>query len=153
MLFFAQIDNEFRDEFTLKLPVDSVHFYQQDVKKSKYFVQEGVLQIYPGEKLFVETEDDGTKFTSMKVVKNNRNPAKTIEISFYQDFEGREHQQMILEIKNPFNKSLNYDAMMYVVGQKDWLSTTIIPIKPKLMNFEMWNDVIITLVLSNWRLE
>jgi len=150
---FAQNDKEFRDEFTLKISVDSVQFYQQEVPKSKYFVKDGVLQIFPGENLFIETETNGNEITAMKVVKENLNPTKTIELKFYQTTEGRKHEQMMLEVKNPFNKELNYDAMMFIVGHKDWIKTSIIPIKPKLMNFEMWNDVIITLVLSNWRIK
>lgn len=150
---FAQNTKEFREEFTLKIPVDSVQFYQQEVPKSKYFVQEGVLQIFPGENLFVETETEGNKITSMKVVKENLNPTKTIEVKFYQTTKGRKHEQMMLEVKNPFDKELHYDAMMYIVGYKDWIKTSIIPIKSKLMNFEMWNDVIITLFLSNWRIK
>lgn len=150
---FGQNEKEYREEFTLKIPIDSVQFYQQEVPKSKYFVKEGVLQIFPGENLYVEAEINGNKITSMKVVKKNLNPAKTIEIKFFQTTEGRKHEQMMLEVKNPFNKELNYDAMMYIVGHDNWMKTSIIPIKPKLMNFEMWNDVIITLVLNNWRIK
>ncbi|MPS64710.1 MULTISPECIES: hypothetical protein [Chryseobacterium] len=150
---FGQNEKEYREEFTLKIPVDSIQFYQQEVPKSKYFVKEGVLQIFPGENLYVETEISGNKITSMKVVKENLNPAKTIEIKFSQTVEGRKHEQMVLEVKNPFDKELNYDAMMFIVGHDNWMKTSIIPIKPKLMNFEMWNDVIITLVLNNWRIK
>ena len=152
-LTFAQNEKEYREEFTLKIPVDTVQFYQQEVPKSKYFVKEGVLQIFPGENIFIETETDGKNITSMKVVKENLIPTKTIEIKFYQITEGKKHEQMMLEVKNPFNKELDYDAMMYIVGHNNWIKTSIIPIKPKLMNFEMWNDVIITLVLNNWRIQ
>jgi hypothetical protein len=150
---FAQNEKEYREEFTLKIPVDSVQFYQQEVPKSKYFVKEGTLQIFPGESLYVEAETNGNTITAMKVVKENLNPAKTIEIKFSQSVEGRKHEQMVLEVKNPFDKELSYDAMMYIVGNNNWMKTSIIPIKPKLMNFEMWNDVIITLVLNNWRIK
>ncbi|MEI7485811.1 MAG: hypothetical protein WCJ72_00135 [Chryseobacterium sp.] len=53
---FAQNDNEFRDAFTLKLAVDSTTFYQQEVARSKYLVKDDILQIYPGEHLFIEAE-------------------------------------------------------------------------------------------------
>lgn len=150
---FAQNQNDFRDEYILKLAVDSEQFYQQEVNKSNYFVTEGVLQIYPGENLFIETEIEQNAFISMKVVKENLNPAKTIEIGFIQTVKEREHSQMILSVKNPFDFELNYDAMMYVFGNDKWINTSIIPIKPKLLGYEMWNDLIITLVLSDWRIE
>lgn len=150
---FAQNDREFREAFTLKLAVDSVRFYQQEVQKSKYLVKENTLQIYPGEHIFVETETQGDIITSMKVVKENKNPSKTIEIQFSQDTKGRQNAGMVLDVDNPFSKLLKYDAMMYIVGRKDWIKTSIIPVPPKLKSFELWNDVIITLVLENWRLE
>lgn len=82
----------------------------------------------------------------------SKNPEKTIEVKFYQDSEDRIHNQMILEVKNPFNKELNYDGMMYIVGGDKWLKTRIIPIMANLMSFGLWSDKIITLVLSNWKI-
>ncbi|KMQ60259.1 hypothetical protein ACM46_18800 [Chryseobacterium angstadtii] len=150
---FAQNDRESREAFTLKLAVDSVRFYQQEVKKSKYFVKENTLQIYPGEHVFVEAEIKEGIIESMKVVRENKNPSKTIEIEFLQNTEEKENTGMTLEVSNPFNKMLHYDAMMYIVGRNEWIKTSIIPVRSKLKSFEMWNDVIITLVLDNWRLE
>lgn len=149
--FFSQ--QEFRENFTLKLPVDSVRYYQQEVKKSPYFVKENTLQIYPGEHLFIEADVKEGKLESMKVVKKNINPSKTIEIEFSQDVEGRKHKGMRLQVSNPFGKNLLYDAMISTVGKPQWVETSILPVKSKLTNFELWNDVIITLVLHNWRLQ
>lgn len=68
---YAQNDQEKRDEFTLKLPVDGEKYYEQKVESTPYFVKEKILQIYPGEKLFIEVETDKKEITSMKVVKKN----------------------------------------------------------------------------------
>lgn len=152
-LCFGQNENESREAFTLKLAVDTVRFYQQEIKNSKYFVKDNILQIYSGENLFIETELTDNIITSMKVVKKNINPSKTIEINFSQTVSGKENKGMMLQVSNPFNKSLSYDAMMFIVGKNEWIKTSILPIKPKLKNVELWNDVIITLVLNNWRLE
>ena len=89
----------------------------------------------------------------MKVVKENKNPAKTIELEFSQDVSGRQNKGMMLEVSNPFDKILFYDAMMNVVGKKGWFKTSIIPVRPKLKSLELWPQVIITLVLNNWRFE
>ena len=150
---FSQNNTEFREAFTLKLPVDTVTFYQQEVARSKYFVKDNILQIYPNEHLFIETEINNDKIITMKVVKENKNPSKTIEIEFSQNISGRKSEGTTLHVSNPFSKNLNYNAMMYIVGKDKWIRTSIIPIKPKLQNFEMWNDTIISLVLSDWRLE
>lgn len=47
---------------------------------SPYFVREKILQIYSGEKLFIEVEIEKKEIISMKVVKENINPEKTIEV-------------------------------------------------------------------------
>ncbi|WP_213278305.1 hypothetical protein [Chryseobacterium indologenes] len=150
---FCFSQQKFRENFTLKLPVDSVRYYQQEVKKSPYFVEENTLQIYPGEHLFIAADIKEGKLESMKVVKENVNPSKTIEIEFSQDVEGRKHKGMMLQVSNPFDKNLLYDATMYTVEESKWVETSILPVKPKLAGFELWNDVIITLVLHNWRLQ
>ncbi|WP_336718386.1 hypothetical protein [Chryseobacterium mucoviscidosis] len=149
----AQNENEFREAFTLKIAVDSTTFYQQEIAKSKYFVKDNILQIYPGEHLFIETEVKDDKIQTMKIVKENKNPLKTIEIEFSQEVSGRQNKGMTLSVSNPFDKNLNYDAIINVVGKKGWFETSIIPIKPKLKNFEMWPQPIITIVLNNWRFD
>ena len=73
---YAQNEVTNREEFTLKLPVDGEQFYEQKVEKSLYFVKENVLQLYPGEKLFIEVEIKKKEIISMKIVKENLNPEK-----------------------------------------------------------------------------
>jgi hypothetical protein len=150
---YAQNEKEKRDEFTLKLPVDGEQYYEQKVESSPYFVKEKVLQIYPGEKLFIEVENDKKEITSMKVVKDNLNPEKTIEIEFTQTVKDRKSEMMMLKIVNPFKKDLEYKVMMYIVGHNKWISTSVLPVKATLSSYETWPDVIITLVLTEWKLK
>jgi len=152
LITFSQNDNPFRKEFTLKLPVDAEQFYTQKVPKSPYFVNDKILQIYPGEKLFIEVEKTKKEITSMKVVKENINPDKTIIIELTQNVKDNKNESMILKIINPFDKDLEYKAMMYIVGQSKWIDTSVFPVKAKLTGFETWRDVIITMVLSDWKL-
>ena len=149
----AQNDRPQREAFNLKLAIDGEQYYGMEVKKAPYFVKEKILQIYPGDKLFIETEIKKDTVFSMKIVKANKFPEKTIELEFVQDTEDKTHQQMMLNVKNPFNKSLIYNAAMFRVGKDSWSQTSIIPIRPGLTNFETWADVIITLVLTDWRFE
>ncbi len=150
-LAFGQNDKAYRDEFTLKLPVNGAQFYEQKVDKSPYFVKENVLQIYPGENLFIEVEKTKTEITSMKVVKENLNPQKTIIVEFTQTTKERKSESMTLKIVNPFDKDLEYKAMMFIVGHDKWIDTNVYPVRAKLTSFEMWSDVIITLVLTDWK--
>jgi len=158
MLFFgislnAQNEKSERDAFKLKVAIDSVNFYQQDVSKSPYFVKDKILQIYPSEKIFIETEIKSDSIYSMSVVKENLNPKKTIIVEFNQKVEGRIHDGMTLSVKNPFDKTLKYEALMYINGRTEWIPTSIIPIRPNLVNYELWNDVILSLVLVEWKIE
>lgn len=148
---FGQNEKTNRDEFTLRLPVNGEQFYEQKVEKSPYFVKENVLQIYPGEKLFIEVETAKSEIISMKVVKDNLNPQKTILIEFTQAAKDRKSESMMLKIVNPFDKDLEYKAMMYIVGHDKWINTNVYPVRAKLTSFEMWRDVIITLVLTDWK--
>jgi len=149
----AQNEKAERETFDLKVAVDSVNFYQQNIKKGPYFIYDKTIQIYPSEKLFIEVEVKKDTIASMKVVKENLNPKKTIELDFIQNVNGRNHESMFLTVKNPFKKNIRYDALIYVLGNKDWVETSIIPVRAKLQSIEMWNDIILTMALTNWRFE
>ena len=150
---YGQNEKINREEFTLKLPVDGEQFYEQEVESSPYFVKENVLQIYPGEKLFIEVELNKKEITSMKVVKENLKPEKTIEIGFTQNTKNRKNESMMLKVVNPFKRDLEYKAMMFIVGNNQWINTNVLPVKSQLTGYETWSDVIITLVLSEWKLK
>lgn len=151
--FYSQNEKPFRENFTLELSVDTLNYYKQEIKKSPYFVKEKMIQIYPSEKVLVEVEIDKDTIANMKVVKENLHPEKTIVIDFNQRKDGRIHRSMMLKVENPFDKKLIYEAGMFVVGHNQWISTSIMPVHKKLMGIELWNDIIITLILSDWRLE
>lgn len=149
----AQNKKNERDSFQLKVAIDSVNYYKQEIPKSPYFVENKILQIYPSEKIFIEAEIKSDSIHSMFVVKENLNPEKTIIIEFKQKVKGRIHDGMMLSVKNPFNKTLKYEALMYINGRTDWVSTSIIPIQPNLVNYELWRDIILSLVLLEWKIE
>lgn len=144
---------EQRRAFTLEIAADATQQYEAAMPESPYFVKENVLQIYCGEKLVVECEVEEGKITSMKVVETNSHPEKTIEIDFSQSAKDRNKINTTLIVKNPFDQVLRYDALMFTALGQEWRETSILPIRAKLMNFEMWPHAIVTLVLENWRLE
>jgi hypothetical protein len=150
---YSQNEIKEREPFILKLAVDNDQFYQMNVEKSKYFVKENIIQIYPTEKLNVEVEIKNDTIFSMKVVEKIIEPKRTIQIEFLQNVKDKKPEGMMLKVTNPFGRKLHYNAMMYIVGHDKWISTSIIPIQPNLVNYETWNDVIITLVLEKWRFE
>jgi len=150
---YSQNDKPKRSAYSFEIAATETQQYGMEVKESPYFVKERVLQIYCGEKLFVECEIEADTISKMKVVEKNINPEKTIIIDFSQNAENRKEIRTDLYVKNPFSKILTYNASMFTPISQKWKSTSIIPIDPKLKNYEMWPHSIITLVLENWKLE
>jgi len=150
---YCQNDKPKRNAYRLEIAANETQQYVMDVKESPYFVKEKILQIYCGEKIFVECEIESDTISTMKVVEKNINPEKTIVIDFSQNAENRKDIRTDLSVKNPFSKTLTYDASMFTPITQKWKSTSIISIDPKLESFEMWPHSIITLVLENWKLE
>ncbi len=153
LFLYSQNDKPKRSAYRLEIAANETHQYGMDVKESPYFVKEKIIQIYCGEKIFVECEIDAYTISKMKVVEKNMHPEKTIVIDFSQSAENRKDIRTNLYVKNPFSKTLRYDASMFTPASQQWKSTSIIPIDPKLENFEMWPHSMITLVLENWKLE
>lgn len=153
LLSFAQNEKTNRDSFYLNIVVDSDNNYGMDIQTSPYFVKDYILQIYPTEKLFIETELKNDTIFSMKVVKENIYPEKTIVVEFKQSAEDRNKVSMLLNVKNPFDKNLIYKALMFTPFSNELKATSIIPVKPKLSAFEIWPHAIISLVLTDWKLE
>lgn len=150
---YSQNEIKERQPFVLKLAVNNDQFYHMNVEKSNYFVKENILQIYPSEKLNIEVQITNNSISSMKVVKKIVNPKTTIQIEFKQIIRDKKSEGMMLIVKNPFNRKLTYNANMYIVGHSKWIPTSIIPIRPNIVGYETWSDVIITLALDKWRFE
>lgn len=150
---YAQNDMPKRKAFKLEMAADEMHQYTMDIAESPYFIKEKIIQLYCNEKVFVECEIKADTISTMKVVEKNTNPERTIIIEFNQNAENRKDIQTNLIVKNPFNKKLNYDAVMYTPTRQQWQRTSIIAILPDLLGYEIWPHAIITLVLDNWRFE
>ncbi|WP_431244787.1 hypothetical protein ACQ9BO_11320 [Flavobacterium sp. P21] len=139
-----------RKAFSLEIAVNETQQYKAEIPESPYFVKEKLLQIYCGEKVFVECEIAGDSISDMKIVTENTHPEKTIEIQFSQDVKDRKSINTMLQLNNPFNKDLVYEAIMLTPFSEQWKSTSTIPITAKLMSFETWGHPIISLGLMNW---
>jgi hypothetical protein len=151
---FGQSGNErpVRDSFTLVMPVSKETFYESHIQSSPFIVGPKVLQLFPGDTVFIEIEQVNGLITDVKSVKENKNPEKTLEISFTQNVNNNVHASMTLKVKNPFQKDLSYQAMIRLMSSGKWAKTSIIPVKAGLLGFETWPDVIISIALNEWKL-
>jgi hypothetical protein len=142
-----------RPAFDLKLFVNDTQFYNAPMGETNYIINDSMIQIFPGEKLFVETEIINNKLTNFRVVNEIKDKSKTLVIDFQQTTKGKVHEQMILTIDNPFNKQLQYKAMMNLMKNKKWVSTSVYPVLPRLKSIEMWSDLITSLALVAFELK
>lgn len=147
-----QNDRPVRDSFTLIMPVSKESYYESPIQSTPFVVGPNILQLFPGDTVFVEIEQKNGIITGLKPVKTNRNNDKTVEISFVQNVEEGKHLNMVLKVKNPFKKNLSYEAVMRVMNSQRWAPTSIIPVKAGLIGIEMWPDVIVSIALTEWKL-
>jgi hypothetical protein len=141
-----------RQAYKLSMPVSKKTVYESDVPAGPFIVKDDILQIYPGETVFLQVEKTGDEINSVKVVKQNLHPEKTLTISFTQVVEKHVHQSMMLKIDNLFDKNLAYQALIFLMEQKKWVKTDVLPVSAGLSSYETWPEVIVTLALSGWRL-
>jgi hypothetical protein len=140
-----------RTPYKLKIDVDKENYYEDDIGATAYVFPNNGMQIYPGETIYVEVVEEKGIIKSMKAVNEIKDPNTTLTIKFSQKSEKHIHQQMMLEIHNPFPKNLVYQAKMYLLKSKQWVDTDVYPVMAGLTAFETWADVIISLGLGGWK--
>jgi len=139
-----------RTPYKLTVAVDDSSVYEQDIKAGPYIFPDKTIQLYPGENIYVEVEQDNGIIKSMKTVKENKNPSKTLSISFTQSTKNKVHEEMILKILNPFSQNLVYKANIFLLKQNKWVNTDVLPIQSGLSGYETWPDIIISIALGKW---
>lgn len=149
----AQIDNEWdeRKPFTLQLAVDEENFYESKIDASPYVKGPNILQIYPGEVVYLEVDIKYGKIERLRSVKKNIHPDKTLSISLTQKVAGKKHEMMLLKVENPFENDLTYTTDILVMQNNKWITTNVLPVKAKLASYEMWPYVIVSAALSDWK--
>lgn len=149
---FGQEKRLQREGFELVIPVKGKVVYKDQIKPSPYFVTGTDLQLYPTEQVFIEVVYKDSIIHSMKAVETIEYPERTIVIEFHQETKSGKSEVMTLKVVNPFTQTLIYKALMYTIKAKDWSPITTLPVKGKSTGYEIWNEVIIALVLKDWEL-
>jgi hypothetical protein len=109
------------------------------------------VQMYPSETVFIEVEQTNGVIKSIKAVKSIKDSTKTISLNFKQTTKGKIHDSMMLTVHNPFPYELEYQAGIFLMKQKKWVKTSILPIGAGLTNYETWPDVITSIALRQWK--
>jgi hypothetical protein len=140
-----------RKPYTLRINVDRENFYEDEIGATPYLFPNNGMQIYPGESIFIEVEEDNGIIKSMKAVTEITKPKTTLTVKFMQNSKNKVHQMMMLEIKNPFPKNLTYNAKMFLLKFNKWVDTDVLPVSAGLSAFETWPDIIISLGIGGWK--
>ncbi|MET0637936.1 MAG: hypothetical protein ABWZ25_18030 [Chitinophagaceae bacterium] len=140
-----------RVPYTLKMIVDDSTFYEEKINAVPYIFPNRSLQMYPGEKIFLEVELKNNEIADMKPVKENENPSRTLILEFIQHTENNVHKRMSLVVTNPFPSTLTYKAKIFPLSVKNWVSTSIYPVSPGLLGIELWPDLITSIALGDWK--
>jgi hypothetical protein len=142
-----------RPSFDLTLSVDEENYWQGTISQSPYIINDNYVQLYPGETLFLEAEVVEDEIIKLSVVREILNENNTIIVEFNQitkEENEKIHNFMMLKIKNPFNKDMEYKADIYLLKYSRWIDTSLIPVRAGLLSYESWPDIIITIVLHDF---
>jgi hypothetical protein len=145
-----------RSPFLLRLNIDEENYWGWTVPQSPYIINENIIQIYPGETIYMEAIIDNNIVTQLIVVKEIINAEKTIIVKFRQltkDDNEKIHNLMMLEILNPFNMDMEYKADIYLIKHNRWVGTSTIPVRGNLKSYESWPDLIGTIALHDFILK
>lgn len=112
----------------------------------------GNIYILAGQTLNVEADIVDGKLTNMHLVDKVVRPEKTIIVNLEQASNPTRTLNMLLSVRNPFDKPLKYSAGMMVLDGPDGAvyATDTCPVLSKLLGVENWPMPIFQLILTNF---
>lgn len=142
-----------RKAFNLTMAVDGERYYSAEIPKSSYVLPNNTVQLFPGETLYIEADVENDFLVNLKCVSANKNPEKTLVISFFQVSEEKKHECMMLSVFNPFDRELEYSAIIGLLLYGKSVETDVWDIAAGTTGYETWPDLINTIALDNWKLK
>jgi hypothetical protein len=118
----------------------------------KNIVFDNTITVYAGEKLFIETGLNNNNEIFFTPVSEISDSSKTMVIDFRDKSFGGQ-TSFILDISNPFDKSLVYQAFIQINEGEYFKETNVVPVYPHIRSMEMWPYKIYCIKLSQFRLE
>ena len=130
---------------TVRLKLNKKEFFEMEFPKGPY-VAEGFINVLAGEEFLVEFDDAEGTLSNPHYVKTAAKPDRTISFRLEQTDEGT-----ILQVKNPFRKTIIYDCLIQHYSEQRLRKTSIVPVQAGLVSFEMWPYPVAQVVVSNVR--
>jgi hypothetical protein len=130
---------------TVKLKLNNKEYFEMEFPKGPY-VAEGFINVLAGEELLVEFDETDGALSNPRYVKTAAKPERTVSFKLAQTDEGT-----VLQVKNPFAKSIIYDCLIQHYSEQRLQKTSIVPVQAKLVSFEMWPYPVAQVVISTVR--
>jgi hypothetical protein len=102
-----------------------------------------------GQKIDVRFEYKRATLSNPKIVDAPKDQASTVHIEF--NLFNNQADQLMLLSQNPFSKDLSFRAIARHKGLKNYVETSIIPVRAGHMGFELWREPIEELVLFDFK--
>jgi hypothetical protein len=139
----------FREPFTLKLPVDKSHHYEERYDRKIPYIFEKAVYLFYGESFGIRVSASGDEITTIRYEKDLTKADVTFE--FKQLERTRNSVLTLLVIENKLPRRLYLEALITLPNRKGVFKTSILPVESKLQNYESWPHPIVQLVLRNFR--
>jgi hypothetical protein len=140
----------YRRPFTLKVPIDRTHYYEERKGRLPY-VYHGGVGLFIGDHFGLKIEVRDNNVRSIKYEPDLSKADVTLE--FKQGPPVDDKATSLLIMQNRTKYTFLIDAGMQVPGRKDTLSTSLLPLGAGLSSFESWPHAIIGLGLDNFRVQ
>lgn len=112
-------------------------------------VQNMMVTVYPGEKVYVEAEIKNDKLVSFTSVNKVKRPESTVSFVFYQNPKMGDGTAMFLTVHNPFLRVLKYDLKMMTLDG-NISKTSCCPVLAGKDSYEHWPHPIFQLIFENF---
>lgn len=136
LVSFSQIQNIF------KIPKE----------ENKFVYQDKFIKLFIGDEIFIQVKTINDSIKEFKIVSKIEDLSNTISVSFKFDKFGK-NKATILKMNNPFDKELNYKALISTSQNPNFEETSIVPVYPKIFTMEMWPYNIESIILYDFQLK
>ena len=129
--------------------MSSQEIYNVNKYNNKFIYGESI-KLFFGDEILVEADVDGKSIKNFRIVDSIVDSSKTISISMFKGSDGP--NATTLFVQNPFDLILNYKAKIRTFSRREYTSTSIIPIYPKIFCMELWPYTIESIILYDFKL-
>ena len=115
-----------------------------EIPEIKRLSADGVLELFPGDIVHLEFEDDGGKLVRPKVVAEVKEPSRTMTFKMTQD-----ESITMLSRTSKIQKTVAVDCLHRGLGSEDFFPTNLRPTEKGLGSFDSWPNSVWIIRLSN----